>query len=345
MRTESYSATQTTRLSNAFLDEPLSARAKTLAAIIASYASIPGWVVRKPHIRAAAAADGFDAAWAALLRAGLLTCHRTRTAQGRYEYAYTLDRARVCGGDAFTLIPNELLRAALPMNARWLYIICAQLMTHPSFVFDRERLRYRANFGYDRFRRAYTALRQSGWLDVARVPGCKRRRYTLSRRTDTAFVPILTADPIAPLGAPAADPRPLPAAPAISPRDAMESYYQSLLADLPCKPAVTQKAIRILTDTRCTPRPHYRIDRRQYTGAQVSAAIASLSAVRLADILDRIDRIPSIRNFSLYLLTSCFRAASAPDVAPMHTTASYDLDAFDRMTLYGPSGKPPDPIT
>ena len=57
MRSETYTPAQTTRLSNAFLDEPLPARTKTLAAIVASFASIPGWVIRKPHIRAAAHRD------------------------------------------------------------------------------------------------------------------------------------------------------------------------------------------------------------------------------------------------------------------------------------------------
>lgn len=344
MRSETYTPAQTTRLSNAFLDEPLPARTKTLAAIVASFASIPGWVIRKPHIRAVAAADGFDAAWAALLHTGILTCVRTRTPQGRYEYAYRLDRARVCGGDAFTLIPNELLHAALPMNARWLYIVCAQWMSLPSFVFDRERLRRRAGFGHDRFQHAYTALRRAGWLNVARVPGCKRRRYTLSRCVDDAFVPMLVAEPNRPQ-TPVVIKQPVPTRRASSDtRTAVESYYQTLLFNAPCTSSTVQNAIRVLTDTRCTPRPSYRIDAQQIPGTQVRAVLESLTASQLLEILQRVDQIPQIQNFPIYLLTACCRAASAPahKKTPCDTTASYDLEAFDRMTLYGPFGKPPD---
>lgn len=342
MRSSSFSAEQTTRIASAFLREPIPARAKVLAAVIASFSAIPGWVIRKPHIRSVCEAAGFDAAWSALLRCGVLTLDRRRNVQGRYEYIYHLDRNRVCGQTPFALVPNELLRSALSMNAKWLYTVCADWMTLPDFIFDRARLRNRAGFGHYRFYAAYTELRDTGWLLVERVPGQKCRRYSLTRGDRS----ILASTSLQFRAARLAEQKTAEAG-SVSPdeqRLLTQAHFRRLLPPSPgLNDTVAQTAVRLIADVMSGSRTHYRLGGRRISGQDLRSRLAALSDKQLQRAIRQVQRIPNIRNLPGYLLTVLYRAAD--ELPPNPTSgeksdASYDLAAFERMCLYEPLGQP-----
>lgn len=334
MRNESFNATGTTRISASFLQESLSPKVKALAAILASFQSIPGWQLNKSHLRAVChGASGFENAWSALLKAGILSYQRKKEENGRYFYAYSLDLARVCGGDRFVLVPNEALRSDLSLNAKWLYVICASVMTFPDFVFEAERLRRLCGFGHYCYHFAYVELRDRHWLLVERVPGQKHRRYSLTRgdRSVVASTSLMFhAQRLAHREADGASPTPALSLP--ERRLLTRAHYQKMTNSCAgINQSVAQAAASLLADVMDSTRAHYTIDGRVVSGNLLRQRFAALQPAVLQEVLRRVQRIPGIRNLPGYLLTALYRLTEPAASPPPGPAVSYDLAAFEEM--------------
>lgn len=82
-----------TQISNSLLrDNTISLKAKGLYSLIASYLSIPDFVLYKSSLRknCSEGRDSFDKAWNELKNAGYLIQHKTQNNLGQWEYEYDL---------------------------------------------------------------------------------------------------------------------------------------------------------------------------------------------------------------------------------------------------------------
>lgn len=343
MRNSAFDYSNTTRVSCDFMREALPPRAKALAAVIASFQTMRGWQLNKGHIRAVCGAVcGFEAAWSTLLKHGVLKYSRLKNEKGLYYYDYRLDLQRVCGGQAFAAVPNEALRSTLSLNAKWLYTVCASVMTLPDFVFDAAFLRKRTGFGHYAYHFAYTELRDSTWLLVERVPGQKHRRYSLTRGDRS----VVASDSLLFRAQQVAERcRSQQKAPSCEEQKMlMRAHYRKLLAPSPALNArVADACAALMTDVLTGKQNQYRIGSLTVSGDTVRARFASASAEQLQQAVHRVQRVRGVRNLPGYLLAALFRLLETPPPSrastenSVHTgrfpAPSYDLKAFEALCL------------
>lgn len=358
MRDSAFHFENTTRVSCDFMREALSPRAKALAAVIASFQTIPGWQLNKSHIRAVChGAAGFDAAWSTLLKSGILRFSRLKNEKGLYYYDYRLDLARVCGGKSFAAVPNEALRSSLSLNAKWLYTVCASVMTLPDFIFDPVALRKRTGFGHYCYYFAYTELRDTEWLLVERVPGQKHRRYSLTRGDRSVVASSSLLFRAARLAEQYRHKSQKPSAE--EQKMLMCAHYQKQLSSCPTLHSGTaETCARLLADIMSDTRAQYRIGGTTVSGDTVRSRFASATPSQLQQAVARVQRVRNIRNLPGYLLTALFRmldpinSFSSPPVKSIQARAdekydhipSYDLKAFEAMCLNDTYEEPLYPI-